>query len=72
MLGNLYIKYTVYASDKEKFTEEYNYVLSTDATTNKWDPAKHYIYNIIIGTTEILIAPEIDDWDDVETGITIQ
>ena len=74
MLGNLYIKYTVYASETEKFTEEYNYVLSPSAPTtyNVWEPAKHYIYNIIIGTTEILIAPEIDDWDDVETGITIQ
>ena len=32
---------------------------------NKWDPGKHYIYTITFGGNEILIAPTVTDWTDV-------
>ena len=34
---------------------------------NTWDAGKHYIYNIIIGTQEILVEPSVADWtpDDI-------
>ena len=35
-----------------------------------WSIGVHYIYNITFTPTEILIAPEVVDWIDVETPIT--
>ena len=37
-------------------------------TDNKWLPGKHYIYTITFGANEILIAPTVQDWDDVHVG----
>jgi hypothetical protein len=34
-----------------------------------WEPAKHYIYNIEIGTSEILIDPTVQIWTDVEVPV---
>ena len=73
MAGDLVITYTVYSSDTEKFTETYTAELSkikTDLDT--WAPAKHYIYNIEIGTSEILIAPTVEDWSDVEVPVEVK
>lgn len=73
MVGDLVIKYTVYSSDTEKFTEVYTKALSalkTDLDT--WEPAKHYIYNVEIGTSEILIDPSVTDWEAVEIPVTVQ
>lgn len=73
MAGNIVIKYTVYSSDTEKFTETYTAALSSLKTDlDEWEPAKHYIYTIEIGTTEILIAPTVADWTDVEVPVTVQ
>ncbi len=37
-----------------------------------WKPGVHYIYNITIGTSEILIEPTVDEWDpEIITGIEV-
>ena len=73
MDGDLVITYTVYSSDTEKFTETYTAPLSTlKADLDTWAPAKHYIYNIEIGTSEILIAPTVEDWTDVEIPVEVK
>lgn len=73
MAGDLVITYTVYSSDTEKFTETYTAKLSTlKADLDTWAPAKHYIYNIEIGTSEILIAPTVEDWTDVEVPVEVK
>lgn len=73
MAGDLVITYTVYSSATEKFTETYTAKLSTlKADLDTWAPAKHYIYNIEIGTSEILIAPTVEDWTDVEVPVEIK
>ena len=73
MEGDLVIKYTVYSSETEKFTEVYTKALSalkTDLDT--WEPAKHYIYNVEIGTSEILIDPSVTDCAEFEIPVTVQ
>ena len=40
-------------------------------TNNMWEPGKHYIYTITFGANEILIAPTVADWVDVESEIEI-
>ena len=35
-----------------------------------WEAGKHYTYNITIGTSEILIHPELTDWVDVPSNGT--
>ena len=79
MKGDLYIKYTVIAKEDpvdddktEKFTEVYKVSLSGKDSSGKpyaWDPAKHYIFNIVIGTTEILINPVVEDWTEVKVNL---
>lgn len=73
MAGDLVITYTVYSSDTEKFTETYTAKLSAiKADLDTWAPAKHYIYNIEIGTSEILIAPTVEDWSDVKVPVEVK
>lgn len=73
MAGDLEITYTVYSSDTEKFTEVYTAALSSlNTDLDTWEPAKHYIYNIEIGTSEILIAPTVEDWAEVEVPVSVQ
>ena len=43
-----------------------------DATNNAWESGKHYIYNLYITATEILIDPVVVDWTvGVNTEVTI-
>ena len=73
MAGDLVITYTVYSSETEKFTETYTAALSKlKDDLDTWAPAKHYIYNIEIGTSEILIAPTVEDWDEVEVPVEVK
>lgn len=73
MAGDLVITYTVYSSDTEKFTEVYTAALSSlKDDLDTWEPAKHYIYNIEIGTSEILIAPTVENWTEVAVPVTVQ
>ena len=75
MLGDLVIKYTIFSSDTEFFTETYTAKLNGftatggSTTLSKWEPAKHYTYNIEIGTSEILIAPKVEEWANVEVPV---
>ena len=39
--------------------------LTLDADNNPWKPGKHYIYTLVFGLDEILINPDVVDWDDV-------
>lgn len=39
--------------------------LTYRAANNVWEPGVHYIYNITIGTQEILIEPTVKVWDTV-------
>lgn len=32
----------------------------------KWESGKHYVYTVTITATEILVAPEVDEWDPYE------
>lgn len=73
MAGDLVITYTVYSSAEEKFTETYTAALSElKDNLDTWAPAKHYIYNIEIGTSEILIAPTVEDWANVEVPVEVK
>jgi hypothetical protein len=38
----------------------------TPITDNKWLPGKHYIYTITFGANEILIAPTVAVWENVD------
>lgn len=74
MAGNLVIKYTIYSSDSEFFTETYtaslnSFQTSEAAAMTKWEPAKHYTYNIEIGTSEILIKPTVQTWENVTVPV---
>ena len=42
--------------------------LVLDAANSPWEPGKHYIYTIVFGLDEILINPDVVDWDDVEVN----
>lgn len=47
--------------------------ISDTASENVWKSGTHYIYTITITATEILIAPTVETWNDVEVtpGTTI-
>ena len=77
----LVVKYTVYSSETEFFKETYSQSLSgmkgkdsasKDVTVDKWEPAKHYIYNISVGLSEILIDPTVDNWTPVTVNVPVQ
>lgn len=39
--------------------------LVLDADDTPWEPGKHYVYTLVFGLDEILINPDVVDWDDV-------
>ena len=39
--------------------------LVLDADNTPWEPGKHYVYTLVFGLDEILINPDVVDWDDV-------
>ena len=39
--------------------------LVLDAEDTPWKPGKHYVYTLVFGLDEILINPDVVDWDDV-------
>ena len=39
--------------------------LVLDKEDNPWKPGKHYVYTLVFGLDEILINPDVVDWDDV-------
>lgn len=61
---NLEVTYT-YVSDATNnlsLTETKSVPLAYDEATTDWQPGVHYIYNITITATEILIDPVVVDW----------
>lgn len=73
--GLLSITYTVESEDKSSFTETYrvrlNHLKDESQRHNKWEPAKHYTYNLTIGTDEIRVDPTVETWGTKDTGISI-
>lgn len=74
MNGEMVITYTIYSSDTEYFQETYranlnSYKTSEGTAMSKWEPAKHYTYNIEIGTSEILIEPTVQPWEEVTVPV---
>ena len=39
--------------------------LVLDAEDTPWKPGKHYVYTLVFGLDEILINPDVVDWEDV-------
>ena len=39
--------------------------LVLDGENTPWKPGKHYVYTLVFGLDEILINPDVVDWDDV-------
>ena len=39
--------------------------LVLDADNTPWEPGKHYVYTLVFGLDEILINPDVVDWEDV-------
>ena len=39
--------------------------LVLDTNNTPWEPGKHYVYTLVFGLDEILINPDVVDWDDV-------
>ena len=39
--------------------------LVLDSDNTPWKPGKHYVYTLVFGLDEILINPDVVDWDDV-------
>ncbi len=76
MDGNLEITYTITSEDDSKFTETkviaLNTMTSGATTLSKWEAAKHYIYNIVISTEEILIDASVVKWTDVEVPVEVK
>ena len=42
-----------------------NVDLVLDAENSPWMPGKHYVYTLVFGLDEILINPDVVDWEDV-------
>ena len=63
----LYVTYE-YDSDPQSttiptFSETKEIELTYNTTGNTWDAGIHYIYNITIGTKEILVEPTVTTWE---------
>lgn len=75
MGGNLVVNYTISSTDNSSFTENkviaLNSMKSGETTLTQWEPAKHYIYNIVISTEEILIDASVADWATIEIPVEI-
>ena len=41
----------------------------TDISNNMWEPGKHYTYNITFGASEILIAPSVTGWTEIDIPV---
>lgn len=75
MEGNLVITYRIISEDDSYFEETKTIPVSDLHGTNaegevdNFLPAKRYIYNILIGTSEILIDPYVQAWDDEKVSL---
>ncbi len=46
--------------------------LTAGADGHIWKPGKHYTYTITFGNNEILVLPEVTDWETVSVDIEVQ
>lgn len=58
--------YTSDATNNLTLTETKSVSLDYDATGTAWQPGVHYIYNVLITATEILIDPVVADWTEYD------
>ena len=76
MEGDLEVTYTISSTDGSAFTETKVIALKTmksgDTTLSAWEAAKHYVYNIVISTEEILIDASVVEWTDVEIPVEVK
>ena len=77
MEGYLEVTYTIASEDGAEFTEKKVLKLNElkdkeDKALSDWEPAKHYIYNIVISTEEILIDASVENWVDVEIPVEVK
>ena len=76
MAGNLEVTYTITSGDDSSFTETkviaLNSMKSGDTTLSNWEAAKHYVYNIVISTEEILIDASVIKWTDVTIPVEVE
>ena len=75
MNGSLVVEYEIKSNDGSKFTEVATLPLSgmqsAGTSLTKWLPAKHYTYTITIGTSEILVNPSVETWEEVPVAPAI-
>lgn len=67
---NLLVKYNLTASTGNVISQEVELGLNAGDDGNSWLPGKHYVYSIVFGANEILVSPQIADWEDVPGGVT--
>lgn len=65
----LQIKYKI-SGDREEQTRDVYLTAGTDG--HVWKPGKHYTYTITFGNNEILVLPEVNDWETVTVDIEVQ
>ena len=68
MAGNLVVTYTITSTDGSNFTETKTIALASlqeGTEADQWEAGKHYTYAITIGTSEILINPSVEGWDNI-------
>lgn len=71
-MTTLVVNYTIASTDGSQFTETKTLPLSGIVTGHSvWKPGKKYTYTITIGTTEILIDPEVAEWEPVNIPVGI-
>lgn len=58
--------YTSDATNNLTLTETKSVSLDYDATGTAWQPGVHYIYNVLITASEILIDPVVVDWTNYD------
>lgn len=58
--------YTSDATNDLTLTETKSVSLDYDAAGTAWQPGVHYIYNVLITATEILIDPVVVDWTNYD------
>ncbi len=72
--GTLDVTYTYKSTTSADIVETVaGLSIKVDDVNNVWEPGKHYVYTITIGANEILVAPQIKDWDeDSDNTVTVE
>lgn len=65
----LQVKYKTSAGSQEQTKDVY---LTAGTDGHIWKPGKHYTYTITFGENEILVLPDVTDWETVTVDIEVQ